>query len=289
MVARQNRKRRSAIVLADHVTGARRVAESLEAHFPSSRQVMPLRASIIITTRNRASLLRGTLESFRRLVVPAALSTELLVVDNASSDESAEVIKSTGLPQLPVRYLYEPGPGQSNARNSGLAHARGEIILFTDDDVRIPPNLLEAMCRPILCGHADAVAGGVKLAPELHRPWMKRLHRTWLASTERLNPAAPREMIGSNMAFSRRVLSRVPQFDPELGPGALGFGDETHFSARLLKAGFVIAGCLQVSVEHCPDVARLGRRSWLASAWKRGATKAIPHAPAARAADNGSP
>ncbi|KAA6407127.1 MAG: hypothetical protein FRX48_09193 [Lasallia pustulata] len=51
-----------------------------------------------------------------------------------------------------------------------------------------------------------------------------------LASTEGLDPDAPKFMVGANMAFSRRVLEKVPSFDTELGPGALGFFDESLFS-----------------------------------------------------------
>jgi hypothetical protein len=124
------------------------------------------------------------------------------------------------------------------------------MILFTDDDVRPPEDWIDGMCEPILLGKAQAVAGGVRIAPKLHRPWMEALHRGWLASTEGIDPAAPYTMFGANMGFSREVLSKVPAFDTELGPGALGFGDEMLFSWQLLEAGYQIHGALDVAVEH---------------------------------------
>src|SRR5256885_122646 len=133
---------------------------------------MTPRVSIIITTRNRAEHLRETLASFQRLQVPKELPAELLVVDNASTDDTAEVVKTCRLPNIPLRYLHEPKPGQSNARNSGLANTTGEVILFTDDDVRVSANWIEGMAEPILARKADAVAGGVRIAKELERGWM---------------------------------------------------------------------------------------------------------------------
>jgi hypothetical protein len=70
------------------------------------------------------------------------------------------------------------------------------------------------------------------------------------------------------------VLEKVPAFDTELGPGALGFGDEMLFSWQLLEAGYKIKGALQIEVEHHFEPDRLRRTSFLESARKRGQTQA---------------
>jgi len=77
-------------------------------------------------------------------------------------------------------------------------------------------------------------------------------------------------MIGANMGFSRVVLSKVPRFDPELGPGALGFGDDTLFSLQVEQAGFTIVSALDIEVEHWPVESRLTRTAWLRQAADRG-------------------
>jgi glycosyltransferase involved in cell wall biosynthesis len=220
------------------------------------------RGSIIITTRNRAAHLCETLASFRGVVVPPDLPTELLVVDNCSTDDTAEVIKSTHLPQMPVRYLYEPKPGQSNARNGGMANTTGDVIVFTDDDVRVPAKWLKGMCLPLVADNADLVAGGVVMAPHLERPWMTQRHRNLHGDTSIYTNAHPVAMIGANMAFNRKVLEKVPAFDPDLGPGALGFWDDALFSRQLTNAGFRLAGAFDVQVEHHFDPRRLCRRSF---------------------------
>jgi GT2 family glycosyltransferase len=228
-----------------------------------------MNVSILLVTRNRAEDLRQTLGAMTRVEVPEGLEVELLVVDNGSKDHTAEVAKSaTGLP-FPVRYILESREGKSNGLNRGLAESKGEMILFTDDDVRPPADWVTGMYAPISSGVADVVAGGVRLAPSLDRPWMTSTHRSWLAATEWLDSDAE-SLVGANMAISRKVLEKVPGFDPELGGGGLGFCEDGLFASQLKAAGFRFAKCLDVCIEHHPDPSRLSRRSWLEAAEKRG-------------------
>lgn len=231
---------------------------------------VPPVVSIIICTCNRADDLRQTLAAVAQVSVPEQMPTELLVVDNASTDATAEVVASCRLPHMPVRYIHEPRRGKGYAYNTGMAAAQGEVFLFTDDDVRPPKNWIVGICGPILRGEADAVAGGVRIADHLERPWMETLHRNWLASTEGIDADKPNRMVGANMAFSREVLNKVPKFDVELGPGALGFADETVFCWNLSQAGYKIASALDVCVVHHFDPARLSRESFLNTVAKFG-------------------
>ena len=233
-----------------------------------------MNVSIIICTCNRAAHLRETLCSLSCVNVPAGMICETVVVDNASSDNTWEVASSFPLRNMPLRVIHELRRGQSQARNTGLEAASGEIILFTDDDLRFPAEWLEAMCRPIQSGEAEAVAGLVSLAPHLVRPWMEPVHRYWLAETDRATAGSLTCMIGANMAFSRKVLEKVPGFDTNLGPGALGFSDDTLFSKQLWVAGFKIVYANEGQVVHHFQPDRLTRTSLLEAARKRGETKA---------------
>ena len=228
------------------------------------------RVSIIICTCNRAGDLRQTLEAIGRLAVPAAYRCDLTVVDNASTDNTAELVQAMKLPNMPLHYLLEPRRGKGYAYNTGIAAATGDILLFTDDDLRPPDDWIAGMCRPIVSGEADAVAGGVKLAPSLHRSWIKKEHAGWLASTEHLPRGVTVPLIGANMAFSRRVLERVPQFDNELGPGGKGHADDTLYSYQLEEAGYRLAMALDTQMEHHLHPNRLNREAFLGIARKRG-------------------
>lgn len=229
-----------------------------------------LRVSIIICTCNRAEDMAQTLDSIAKVEVPDSVFAELVVVDNASSDSTPQLVQSYELPNMNLRYVLEPRRGKGFAYNAGLAAASGEVLLFTDDDVRVPVNWIEGMTQPILSGEADAVAGGVRIAPHLIRPWMQPIQKRALAATEDLNAQSPGVLVGANMAFSRCVLTRVPAFDPELGPGALGFCDDTLFSWQLQQAGFRIRSRLDVMAEHHFDEARLTRNGLVDDAKKHG-------------------
>jgi GT2 family glycosyltransferase len=233
--------------------------------------------SIIITTKNRAESLSHTLGALAKLKIPAAYSAEVLVVDNGSTDSTRSLIETARVDGLPIRYLYEGRAGKSRAVNLALEQSYGDLLLFTDDDARPPADWVQRMCRPIIEGTADAVVGGVRLAPHLERPWMKGEVRGWIACTDGLiDPQRPR-LVGANMALSRRVLEQIPGLDPELGPGALGFFDDTLLGDQVLKAGFRIAVALDVVVEHHLDVDRLGEAQLLELAQRLGRSSAYQY------------
>lgn len=229
--------------------------------------------SIIICTRNRASFLRETLCSLRSVRVPADWQVELLIVDNGSTDDTANVIQSADLAPFELQVLEEPRRGVSNAKNFALRHARGEVVLFTDDDVRLPADWLVGMAEPIRSGAADAVAGTVVLAPHLRRPWQEEdpWLTTPLATTAVLDADDPMRLVGANMAIRRSVFDVVPGFDPELGPGsARGLGEETLLTHQIRACGFRVVSAFDVEVEHHCAEERLTRESYLAAAEKIG-------------------
>lgn len=231
--------------------------------------------SIIICTRDHAQSLRRTLAAMCSVRLPTDLDVELLVIDNAPSDDAVrDEVAAAQIHGVAVRYVCEPTPGQCHARNTGIRASTGRVILFTDDDVVPPPDWIEGMCRPILDGRADAVAGGVAIPPHLQRPWMTGEQRAWLASTDGLAHEPNWRMVGANMAFSRDVLAKVPLFDCELGPGALGFGDETLLSHQIVEAGFKVAKALDVQVEHHFEPSRLCRAAFLSIAARMGRSSA---------------
>ena len=233
--------------------------------------------SIIICTRDRAASLRETLASIGRSTVPPGLAAELVVVDNGSTDATAAAVHDAGLSNLPVRYVFEPVPGQVQARNAGLrATAASDIVLFTDDDVRVPADWLAGMCAPIFEDRADAVTGGVHFPPDYEPLFEKepfRSRRGWFASTHDFDPAHPHLLVGANMALGRRVVETIGEFDPELGPGALGFCDDSLYAWRLLRAGFRLGSAFGASVEHHFDRSRLTRASLLSLARRMGASQ----------------
>lgn len=231
--------------------------------------------SVIICTRNRASSLRETLASIGRCDVPADMPAELLVIDNGSTDETKRVVESGGVTNMPLRYVYEGRAGKGYAYNTGLAEGRGQVFLFTDDDVRVPANWIEGMVRPIVSDVADAVQGGVVAAPHLDRPWLKGVYREALALVEAREDREPESLVGANMAFRREVLERVPAFSVKLGPGASGLADDTLWGLQLRRAGYCLKFALDADVVHHFEPSRLDDTYFRLWAQKEGTSRAL--------------
>ncbi len=239
---------------------------------------MPIPVSILICTHNRREALRQTLATVAGLAIPEALTPELIVVDNGSTDGTSDMVRTFRPPNMPVRLVQEPRPGAGHARNAALRAARGEILLFADDDVRLPANWLAVLCAPILADTADVVGGRVVLPPSLLRPWMTAFHRKALAATEGIDPDDPVDLISASMALSRRVLEKVPAFDPELGPGtATNALEDTLFTRQARAAGFRITTAFDAPVEHHFSEHRLTRRAFLRAAQARGRSLSYIH------------
>ena len=232
------------------------------------------RASIILCTRNRCNQLSLTLQSLAEIDVPEDWTVELLLVDNGSSDGTTDLLRSFKHNHMAVRVLHEARPGKSRALNRAIREATGEIYLFTDDDVRVPREWLENLCRPILDGRADVVAGAVTLAPEFYASGLGASHRMWLASTEGLSRESPEHLIGANMAIAARVLETIQGFDEELGGGALGIGEDTLFGWQVEAAGYEIVFAPDARIEHHPDPARVSRHAFCEMARARGRSEA---------------
>lgn len=233
----------------------------------------PISISIILCTCNRPAGLAESLAALAKLRIKPEWKAELLVVDNAPAETTASVVRGWKVENFEILYLQEPKKGKSNALNTGLARARGEIILFTDDDVIVPEDWVEQMVGAFERRQCDAVVGHIVLAAEMQRAWLTPLQKWWLAAPEG-QPEESAELIGANMGFRKSVLKKVPGYDPELGPGSLGRGEESLFSAQLVEQGFKIAFARDAVVVHNPGVARLQRGEWLALSRKLGQQEA---------------
>jgi hypothetical protein len=97
--------------------------------------------SVIIPTWNNSRRLGITLGAIAACRVPADLRWEVIVVANACTDDTAEVVADC-VEGPPMVLVEEPRPGVCRARNAGVARARGQLLLFADDDVRPCPDWL---------------------------------------------------------------------------------------------------------------------------------------------------
>jgi len=101
-----------------------------------------MKYSIILPTRNRRLMLMRALDALGAQRGPGP-EFEVIVIDNGSTDGTARALAERR-DGFPLRILYEPEPNRARARNAGLNAASGDIAVFIDDDVIVPPHFLAA-------------------------------------------------------------------------------------------------------------------------------------------------
>lgn len=215
-------------------------------------------ASIIVCTYNRAESLRDTLRALQALNAAPDRTWEVIIVDNNSKDHTRAVIEEVQHTWPLLRYAFEDAQGLSHARNHGIACARGEVILFTDDDVLPEPDWLEVTLAGLHEYGADACGGWIGPIWETLPPtWLTERFYGFLAvRTDRnddyMITANTQLPFGANMAFRRWVFERAGPFDTTRGRkgSVLASGEDGEMFERILAAGMKIIFLGSSRVHH---------------------------------------
>jgi glucosyl-dolichyl phosphate glucuronosyltransferase len=222
--------------------------------------------SVVVCTHNRAARLALCLTSLVNQTA-APDQFEVIVVDNASTDRTAECAAAVARGRANFRYVFEAQLGLSHARNRGYREARCEHVAYLDDDARAFPDFVERVLETAQ-GRAFACWGGVVLNEyETPRPaWLSEKFRSnahLFAHRAEMVRLGPGESVwGSVMVFERRVLELLDGFD-----GAYGmrgdrrrYGEETELQDRLQAAGYAIGVDPRLRIHHLvpPQAYRLG-------------------------------
>lgn len=192
-------------------------------------------ASLIICTRNRAAQLETCLEYVRRLETPEG-GWELILVDNGSTDATPAVTQGFAV-GAPCRVIVarEPQPGLARARNAGLAHATGDLFVFTDDDCYVRPDFLVRMSQVFSEFDVGYAGGRVLLHDPTDAP-ITILEGQSPESIEARRFMPPGIIIGANMAFTRALLKDIGGFDPIFDSRRVC--DDIDFLSRACWAGW---------------------------------------------------
>ncbi|QKV92797.1 glycosyltransferase [Streptomyces sp. NA02950] len=113
--------------------------------------------SVIVPAYNEKECIANTLTSLAASTHPI----EILVVDDGSTDGTADIVEAMGLPN--VRVLRQPNAGKPAALNHGIAHARHELIVMMDGDTVFEPTTIRELVRPFADARIGAVAGNAKV------------------------------------------------------------------------------------------------------------------------------
>lgn len=199
--------------------------------------------TLVICTRNRPSMLRECLVAVSKL---SPAPDEVLVVDNSTGDEATRRTAE----EFSARYLIEPVPGLSRARNRALAESTTDVIAYIDDDASPGVCWLRYILEPfsdplvaVVTGETienDTKAASVRLKPARV---LSNQDPLWFETA-----AFGGLGIGTNMAMRK---SAQPHFDVRLGRGTLiRSAEEDHAFISLLSRGYRAAHVPAAIVTH---------------------------------------
>jgi GT2 family glycosyltransferase/sugar lactone lactonase YvrE len=216
------------------------VADAFDrAPFDDEQQRKWPRVSVVVCAYNAESTLEDCLGSLERLSYP---DYEIIVVNDGSRDRTSQLAHA----HAHVRVIDLPNGGLSAARNAGLAEATGEIVAYTDADVRTDIDWLTFLVQPFLTSDVVA-AGGPNVVPPDDPPMAQCIARapggpTHVLIDDRIAEHVP----GCNMAFRRDKLLAIGGFNPVY----LRAGDDVDVCWRLQAQGWRIGFAASALVWH---------------------------------------
>ena len=205
-------------------------------------------ASLILCSRNRPTLLAETVDS---ILGGDCLPAELIIVDQSDAPHPGLSRLSTTA-TCDIRYHWAQTVGLSRANNWGIAAAKFDWLVFTHDDVTVPPAWFGTiLAAAVSVGSQGVVTGQVRptLAPKPggFAPSTK-VDEMPSVYTGRLNKDV---LYPLNMALHRLAVRQVGGFDERLGPGTPFPGaEDSDLGFRLLEAGFAIHYWPQAMLYH---------------------------------------
>ena len=234
--------------------------------------------SLCICTYNRGDSLRRTLESLAEQSELNEDDLEILVVANNCTDNTLEVVGELGQ-VLPIRCVTETQQGLARARNRAVAECRGDVVLFTDDDVRLGSKWLTSF-RGAFQSFPDADYFGGRILPDWGNAKPRWLSKeplplidgalVWFDHGATTRPVQTNEPppFGASFAIRRRLFQKLGSFRTDLGAGGsgLGRGEETEF---LLRAKAIGANGVYVGEAVCYHVFDPNRLK-LGALWRYG-------------------
>jgi len=208
------------------------------------------RMSVIVCVYNAAQTVRDCCEGILSLDYP---DFEVIVVDDGSTDRTAEIVA-----EYPFQLIRTPNRGLSNARNTGLGAATGEIVAYTDGDARPDPQWLAYLAAGFnetthvgMGGWNIGPAGDGRIADCVANAPGGPVH-VLLSDTE------AEHIPGCSMAFRRQPLLDIGGFDPQFRTA----GDDVDVCWRLQEAGWTLGFAPGAMVWH-------HHRNSLGAYWKQ--------------------
>lgn len=230
----------------------------------SGQQLQVAEITVVLCTFNRSDSLKITLDSISHLTLPPDLNWELIIVNNNSTDNTAQVAHDfAGAAPFRVTCIFEGRQGRSPALNAGIAAANGKIIAFTDDDVTFHPDWLINLKRTFDAFQCAGVGGRVIPVWQQTKPeWLQMEEQQAIVHYELGDePQVLKEHppLGANCAYRKDEFVKYGTFRLDLGVSGENRGitcEDTEFATRLFKAGEKIVYAPNAIVYHPVDPGR---------------------------------
>ena len=234
----------------------------------------------MICSHNRSAELDRVLRRLFAQEPARGMSWSVLVVDNASTDDTAEVVASHAR-EPKLRYVYEPTLGLTHARQRGVAETTGEWIAFVDDDNLLEPNWVAAMADAIQrAPNAGGFGGRVLLQWEVQPP--EATSEFGFCFAEQNLGDTPRQvetLNGAGMALNREALiacgwATRPMLPDRIGTNLVSGGD-VEIALRVRGAGYALWYRPEAVMQHLMPASRATPGYLLRISRSLGATAAI--------------
>ena len=229
--------------------------------------------SVVLCTYNNADSLALTLKQLSQQKLEYLEEVEIIIVDNNSPDHTKDAFTefATKCP-LENHYLFESRQGLSHARNTGVENARGEYILFTDDDAEIPIHWLSAYLKNIKSYNPDCLYSRINIIWDKQQPWWflpeynPSFVRVDYGNQLLVVNDVYREFYGKNFCIKKSTLLMLGGFDPALGRSGtkLVAGEETLLYRKMVAQNRHLIYFPDAAVGH-----RLKDREYLAENIKK--------------------
>jgi glycosyltransferase involved in cell wall biosynthesis len=205
--------------------------------------------SLVICTRDRASKLQRCLESVAE--VRPGRSWEVVVVDNASTDDTLAVVeRARCILPVPLTVLDEPIAGVARARNRGWRGASAAAVAFIDDDCYPEPDLVDRVARTFETRPELGFLGGAVLLHDSADASVATIQRSDRYEIRPGTFIAAGTVISANLAFRKSVLESIGGFDEAFGYGNGLSGEDADAVARASAAGWQGLYDPQLVVHH---------------------------------------
>lgn len=205
--------------------------------------------SAIVCTRGRAASVVATIET---ILANDHDSFELVVIDQSDDDATERALRPFSTDGR-FRYVREPSIGLGRSRNAGLREARADVVVYTDDDVTVPPDWLTVMDAVFAEWPRCAVAFcNVDAGP--HDPstgFIPTYLRTGTVEIASVRGKCRARGIGAGLAVRRSAVLSLGGFDPHLGAGGeFSSCEDGDIALRALLGGRTVVETDRVTVVH---------------------------------------